>query len=57
MFTVGPQKRADTWKAKPSEVLVTYTDGSTASVDGGVLGKGVAEDVRGLKVEAIVVTY
>jgi hypothetical protein len=50
--------RVDTWTAKPTAGEVTYTDGTTATAEeGGVFGKAIAQDVRGLKVKSIVITY
>jgi hypothetical protein len=50
--------RVDTWTTKPTAGEVTYTDGTTVSAgEGGIFGKTVAQDVRGLKVKSIVITY
>lgn len=49
--------RTDTWKSKPKSALVTYTDSTTVSVDGGVFTKTLAQDIRGLKVQSITITY
>jgi hypothetical protein len=50
-------KRKDTWNIKPKRAVATYTDGSTSSVEGGIFGKAVAQDVRGLKIKSVVVNY
>jgi hypothetical protein len=55
--TYSNPTRTDTWKIKPTSCEVTYTDGSVVKVDGGVLAKSIAKDVRNLKVSAIQVIF